>query len=108
MQRFLKWVPMLAMAAMVLLPADAQMMYPGYGHEDWGWGHAIAGPFMMILFWGGIILVIIFAVRGFGGGAPRHPEPSKRNNALEILNERFARGEIEKEEFEERKRLISD
>lgn len=107
MQRFLKWVLMLVLAAMMSLPAEAQM-YPGYGHDDWGWGHAIAGPLMMILFWGGIILVIIFAVRGFGGGAPRHPEPPKRDNALQILNERFARGEIEKEEFEERKRLLSD
>jgi putative membrane protein len=29
------------------------------------------------------------------------------NRALEILEERFARGEIDKEEFEERKQLLS-
>jgi putative membrane protein len=88
-------------------------MYPGYGRDNWGWGwgwgHMIYGPLMMIVFWGGLIVVIVLAVRWLGGSAShRHNEPSNRNNALDILKERFARGEIDKEEFEERKRLLSD
>lgn len=37
-------------------------------------------------------------------GAPPGPPTSSR--ALEILNERYARGEINKEEYEERKREL--
>lgn len=108
MQRFLKSALILTMALAAATPVYAQM-YPGYWHDGWGWGHGIFGLLMMVLFWGGIIVVIVLAVRWLGGGAHgRRPEPPSRDSALDILKERFARGEIEKEEFEERKRLLSD
>lgn len=93
---------------MAAAPALAQSTtdrsdYWNYGW-NWGWGHMILGPLMMILFWGGIILVIVFAVRWLGGG----PSQPARNRALDILHERFARGEIDRQEFEERKRVLSD
>ena len=76
---------------------------------DWGWGHMIFGSLMMVLFWGGIIVVIVLAVRWLGSGSSHGTMPAtSRNKALDILQERFARGEIDKEEFEERKRLLSD
>lgn len=82
----------------------------GYGWDmGWGWGHMLSGGLMMLLFWGGIILVIVFAVRAISGGSPQGAPPAaSRNKALEILQERFARGEIDKDDFEERKRLLSD
>jgi len=108
MERIRKTALILAIALGAAAPAAAQM-YPGYWHEGWGWGHGIFGLLMMVVFWGGIILVIIFAVRWLGlGPHGRHLEHPGRNNALEILKERFARGEIDKEEFEERKRLLTD
>ena len=99
--------------ALASLPAYAQTATnrPGYWHDDWGWGggHMLFGGLMMILFWGGIILVIFLVVRWLNSG-PSHgaTSPTSRNKALDILRERFARGEIEKDEFEERKRLLSD
>jgi putative membrane protein len=64
---------------------------------------------MMILFWGGIILAIVFAVRWLGGATSHSAAPpTSRKSALDILQDRFARGEIDKDEFEERKRLLSD
>lgn len=90
------------------LPAYAQTPErPGYWHGgwDWGWGHMLFGSVMMVLFWGGLILVIVLAVRWLGAGPGK---AASRKTSLEVLEERFARGEIDKEDFEERKRLLSD
>lgn len=100
-------------AALVSAPALAQTSAnrPEYWHHggNWGWGHMVFGGFMMILFWGAVILVIVLAVRWLGGGSSHGAGsqlPGKR--ALDILQERFARGEIDKEEFEERRRTLRE
>lgn len=64
------------------------------------------GGFMMLLFWATLIALIALAVRWLmssGSGS----WPSSRTTANQILEERFARGEISKEEFEERKRALA-
>jgi putative membrane protein len=101
--------------ALASWPALAQtpVQQPGNWHYGWGWGwgwgHMIFGSLMMVLFWGGIIVAIVLAVRWIGSGSSHGATPPvPRNKALDILQERFARGEIDKEEFEERKRLLSD
>ena len=67
------------------------------------------GSLMMLLFWGGIILLIVLAVRWFGSGPSHGKAPvDSRNKALDILQERFARGEIDKEDYEERRGLLPD
>lgn len=79
-------------------------------HPAWGWGHMIVGGFMMIAFWGGIIVLVVLLVRWLGGaGTSSHTSSSApRRTPLEILQERFAKGEIDKEEYEERRKLLSD
>ncbi len=70
-----------------------------------GWGTGWLGMIFMVLFWiliiaGGIYLVK-YLVQNTRGG----PQTGgKRGRALDILEERYARGEIEKEEFEARKK----
>lgn len=107
MQLFVGLVLVLTMASASgqYYPDHSPMMWGG----GWGWGHAIFGWVMMILFWGGLILLIVLAVRwlGTGQGGQSAPPPAGKT-ALDILRERFARGEIDKDEFEERKRLLSD
>jgi putative membrane protein len=77
-------------------------------HGSWGWGHMFFGSFMMLLFWGGLIIVIVLAVRWVSTGPARGGDgPAPGNRALDILEERYARGEIEKEEYQERRRLLS-
>ena len=71
---------------------------------SWGW-MMIFGSLMMILFWGGLIALVVVAVRAFSGagqstGSADSPT-STDNTALNILKERYARGEISKAEFEE-------
>jgi putative membrane protein len=66
---------------------------------DWFWG-----AIMMVLFWGVLVAVVVFAVRAFSGGPRRSSDES--TGAEAILKTRFARGEISREEFEERKRVL--
>jgi putative membrane protein len=58
------------------------------------------GLFGMILFWGLLIAGNVFLVRWFIGETVIKREGS----ALEILKKRYARGEINQQEFDERKR----
>ena len=71
----------------------------GFGHMMWGGGFGMAGGLMMLLFWGAIIALIVFAVRSFSTGAGS----GSKSNAAEILRERYAKGEIDDEEYERRK-----
>lgn len=80
-----------------------------YRHYDFGFGHMLFGGLMMIAFWGGIILLIVLAVRWIGSGGPgRDDRAVGRQSALDILQERYARGEIDHDEFERRKQLLAD
>jgi putative membrane protein len=74
----------------------------GFG---FGWGGMIFGGLLMLLFWGVVIALIVFVVRalsrpGSGQATPSAGAPGQaRDQALEILRERYARGEISKDEF---------
>ena len=58
---------------------------------------------MMLLFWGPIIVAVVLGVRWFFG---QGKEPQSES-PIEILRQRYARGEINKEEFESRKKDLS-
>jgi len=77
-------------------------MWNSFGHMG-GFGFGF-GWIFMFLFWGLVIWAIFALVRGVSGhgccGGHNHGEHKQSNNALEILKERYAKGEISKEEFE--------
>ncbi len=73
-----------------------------WGNADWMWGF---GALHMLLYWAVLILIIVALVKWvFGVPWRSEGRRSGENRALEILKERYARGEIGKEEFEQRKR----
>jgi putative membrane protein len=66
-------------------------------HDGWGWWMVI-GWIWMIVFWGLIIWAVYAIVSRLGGSGDHKAGGSK---AIAILEERFARGEITREEFDE-------
>jgi putative membrane protein len=69
----------------------------------WGWG----GIFLVIC-----IVMMVWMMAGHGGrGHAEHGAAGTNGSgprALQILAERFARGEITEEEFEQRKRVVEN
>lgn len=87
----------------------------GWGGWDGGWwGGGSGWPWpgliwlvFAVLFWAGLIALLIWAVRSTA--APRYRPPDMtRESAMEVLRRRLAEGEITPEEFERIKELLSD
>jgi putative membrane protein len=105
-------INIIPMAALAQGPSDAERY--GFGpHMMWwggGWYGMIFGPLFMILVLAVVIAIAVLLVRWLGGpwhGTTPHQRPPGRI-PLDILRERFARGEIDREEFEERRRVLGD
>ncbi|KKQ94300.1 MAG: hypothetical protein UT66_C0012G0033 [candidate division CPR2 bacterium GW2011_GWC1_39_9] len=62
------------------------------------------GAVLSILFWMAIIYFIYWLIKQVGW--LEKPEEKGKSNALRILDERFAKGEIDKQEYEERKKEL--
>ena len=67
----------------------------------------IFGPLIMILFIALVVVLVVLSVRWLGGAAQPPAAPPGRT-PLDILKERFARGEIDMAEFEERRRALGE
>ena len=75
-----------------------------WGHGAWGAGDWLAMSLMMAVFWGLLIALVIWLVRSYGDEPTRSTEPGTgTERADEVLAERFARGEIDEEEFTARR-----
>ena len=70
------------------------MMWGYYDGWSWVWMAA-----MMVFFWGGVVTLIVFAIRAF---AP----PRGSDAALDILRRRLAGGEISQEEYDKTRKAL--
>ena len=86
---------------LALLLADTWGMHD----NDVGVGWMIVMMLGMVLFWGLVILGVIWLVREYGHPSRRAGGP---NDPLTILDRRFANGEISAKEYEERRRVLAD
>ncbi len=68
------------------------------GYGGWGWGF---GWLFMVLFWVLVIAGLVALLRWLFG---RESRGFPNDRALEILAERYARGEIDREQYEEMRR----
>src|SRR6266498_1968615 len=69
-------------------------------HPIWWWGWGLGMMAMMLLFWALVIIGLIVGIRWLAGQG----KVSRSDSALEILRQRYARGEINKNEFEAKKK----
>ena len=70
-----------------------------WGYDGFGFGGGAMGIGMLV-FWVLIIAAIVLLVRGIGGRSNEVETRLRDNTPLDILRERYARGEIGKSEFE--------
>jgi putative membrane protein len=74
--------------------------------SEFGWFGMGFGWVFMILFWGVILLGIAALVRWLVAGRSADPG-TERKTAIEMLRERYARGEIGRDEYEQKLRDLS-
>jgi len=76
--------------------------------DGWGPGTWITMALMMLAFWGLIAALVVYAIRHLGQRPADDASPSRApaDQALSILDERLARGEIDAEEYHHRRELL--
>ncbi len=94
----------------------ALLIFPSYtfangssrAHMD-GWDHMMGfgygGMFMWILFLAVIVLMVYFIVKA---SKPTSSDISFKENPLDILKRRYAKGDITQEKFDEMKKVLED
>jgi|SRR6516162_6738538 len=87
-------------------PGPWHMWGDGYGWHYWWWMPPLMMLFMLLVI---AAIAYLFARRHHDGAPWQMPDRTwagPTHSALQILNERFARGEIQKDEYVDRKAAI--
>jgi len=89
--------------------ADWGSQYGGWGMGPgmMGWGMGWLGMVMMLAFWALVIVALVVLIKWLAQASKGTTPGTRGSQPLEILKERYARGEIDKEEFEAKKRDLT-
>ncbi len=82
------------------------MMHDWWSWNGSGWGGMWFGPLFMFLFLVAVVAAIVALVRWMSGTSDRTETSSHSPSARSILDQRFARGEIDADEYEARRRVL--
>ena len=107
-----KWLASAAVAAALWSGPAFAWGGPGgtwmWGHGRGAWGGMMGGGLPIVIFWALIIFLVVLSARWFDGKPMlRRSESPSRRDALDILQERYARGEIDQAEYEARRRTLA-
>lgn len=97
-------------SAVLAQAPTAPETYPYGPHMGWwggGWEGMFFGPLFMLLVLVAVVVAVVLLVRRPGGSWQGTTPPTGRTS-LDILKERFARGEIDKADYEERRRVLGE
>jgi putative membrane protein len=92
----------MTMAWVALFGALASAGHTWPWWDGYGWPWALLWLVFAVLFWGGLIALLVWAVRS--ASAPRRGP----DTAMQVLKRRLASGEITQEEYERIRRLLED
>jgi putative membrane protein len=79
-------------------------MRPFFGAGPWFWGFGLAALLVRLVIWGALIALVIGLFRG---SWRRTPAGHNDLSSLEILNRRYAAGEITREQYDEMRRTLN-
>jgi putative membrane protein len=100
----MKLAPLTAAAIAALTPTSGRAQGPGpwqmHDWMGWGWGGMWLGPLIMIAVLALLVAGSVALVRRIGGG---RDGGGRARTARDILDERYARGEIDREEYRRRR-----
>ncbi len=104
--RFSAFAGLFPVASMAYAEGQSQGYGAWPGMMGWGWGMGWPWPLMMLVFWIAVIVGVVFIVRWFVLSANRGRGGASEESALDILKKRYAKGEINKDEYEKIKKDI--
>lgn len=110
MKKLSQWTVLGMVAVLFPLAGDALAQWRGRGYE-WGHGPGMMGGYgggwlgsiIMVAFWVAVIVGIVLLIRWLVVST-KSGVSGAEDSALEILKKRYARGEIDKKEFEQKKK----
>lgn len=77
----------------------------GFGFGSWGVIGMILNLLFTLLILGGIVLLVYWIIKQF---APGSTSPESKSKALEVLKERYAKGEISEKEYKRMKKELTE
>jgi putative membrane protein len=79
-----------------------------YGGNGWGWAGWVVMVVVMVVFWAAVITAVVLAVRYLVSERGTRAGGAGSMLAEDVLAERFARGEVDEDEFRRRLTLLRE